>query len=254
MNLLVVLLEWLRRPETWQGSGSIPVRLAEHIGYSTLALLIAVALALPLGIWLGHIDRGRVLVLTIANSVRALPTLGLITLVVVLIGVGLLPPLIALVILAAPPILVNAFEGMRGVDPAVRDAARGIGLDPRRMALGVELPIALPTILLGLRVGAIQVVSTATVASFVGLGGLGRYIFDGLGQRDLGQVIGGSVLVALLAIATEGGFLLLSRYLVPAGVRAARSPGRRRGRRRPSPDDVSTRAIATTTAEGTTHS
>ena len=248
MNLFELVTTWFADPAQWSGARGIPVRIGEHLLYSALALGIAALLTVPLGVWLGHLGRGRAFVLTTANAVRSLPTLGLITLVVVLIGIGLVPPLIALVILAGPPMLVNAFQGMRSVPPSVRDAAKGIGLSPSRIMLGVELPIAVPVILLGVRLAAIQVVSTATVAAFVGLGGLGRYIFDGLGQRDLGQVIGGSILVALLAIATEFGLLLISRWLTPAGLRAPWASPTFPLRRRtdPAADAPDTRAISTT--------
>lgn len=218
MNPFDLVSAWFQNPQNWTGPGSIPVRVAEHLQYSLLALVIAGLIAIPLGMMLGHLNRGEILVLTVANSIRALPTLGLLTLIVILAGIGLLPPLIALVVLAVPPMLVNTFEGIRAVDRYVVDAARGVGLRGPGVLLKVETPVALPLILLGIRLSAIQVVSAATIAAFVGLGGLGRFIFDGLGRRDLGQVIGGSVLAAVLAIGTEVFFILLSAALVSPGV------------------------------------
>jgi osmoprotectant transport system permease protein len=218
MNVIELVTDWLALPTTWSGSDSIPTRVAEHLLYSALAMLIAAAVALPLGTLLGHLHRGQTIVLTIANTIRALPTLGLLTLVVILSGIGFLPPLIALVVLAIPPMLVNAFEGVRNVDPAVVDAARGVGLRGPATLLKVEIPVALPIILLGVRLAAIQVISAATIAAYVGLGGLGRFIFDGLGRRDFGQVAGGSIVAAILAIATEIFFILLASAITSPGV------------------------------------
>jgi osmoprotectant transport system permease protein len=225
MNVIELVNAWFAEPTTWSGTESIPVRVAEHLLYSMLAMLIAAAIALPLGSVLGHLHRGQTLVLTIANTIRALPTLGLLTLVVILSGIGFLPPLIALVVLAIPPMLVNAFEGVRSVDPTVVDAARGMGLRGRSTLLSVEVPVALPIILLGVRLAAIQVVSAATIAAYVGLGGLGRFIFDGLGRRDFGQVAGGSIVAAALAIATEVFFVLLAATVTSQGVSRRRRPG-----------------------------
>ncbi|PQZ93052.1 ABC transporter permease [Arthrobacter sp. MYb227] len=211
--------EWFAKDSTWNGAESIWARIGEHLFYSVIAMLIAALIAIPLGAVLGHLRRGEIVVLTIANSIRALPTLGLLTLMVILTGIGLLPPLIALIILAIPPMLVNVFEGVRGVDPAIVDAARGVGLTGTATLLRVELPVALPLILMGARLAAIQVVSAATIAAYVGLGGLGRFIFDGMGRRDFGQVAGGSLVVALLAIGTEALFLAVAWALTSPGVR-----------------------------------
>ncbi|OIH85104.1 ABC transporter permease [Arthrobacter sp. UCD-GKA] len=222
MNVFELMDTWLSLPSSWSGPESIPVRIGEHLFYCVIAMLIAGVIAVPLGAILGHLGRGEVVVLTIANSIRALPTLGLLTLMVILTGIGLLPPLIALIILAIPPMLINVFEGVRGVDPAVVDAARGVGLTPAATLVRVELPVALPLVLLGIRLAAIQVVSAATIAAYVGLGGLGRFIFDGLGRRDFGQVAGGSLVVAVVAIATEIVFVLGAWALTSPGVRQRR--------------------------------
>jgi osmoprotectant transport system permease protein len=223
MNILDLVTTWFQDPANWSGPTGIPARVAEHLQYSLLAMVIAAVIAVPLGMVLGHLNRGEILVLTVANSIRALPTLGLLTLVVILAGIGLLPPLLALVVLAVPPMLVNTFEGIRNVDRFVVDAARGIGLNGPRTLWKVETPVALPLILLGARLAAIQVISAATIAAYVGMGGLGRYIFDGLGRRDFSQVIGGSVLVALLAIGTELFFMLLATLAVSPGVSRKKS-------------------------------
>ncbi|GAA4207950.1 ABC transporter permease subunit [Microbispora amethystogenes] len=207
----------------WSGPDGIPARLLEHLGYSAAAFLVAALIAVPLGMLIGHTGRGALLVVVAANAARALPTLGLLVLVVLLAGVGtVLPVLVPLIVLAVPPILVNTYEGLRGVDADLRDAAYGMGLRGRQVLFRTLTPVALPLILLGLRLSAIQVVSTATVAAFVGLGGLGRFIIDGLATKAYSSVIGGAVLVAALALAVQFGFLLLDRVVVSPGVRQTR--------------------------------
>jgi len=209
---------WLVDPANWSGANGIPTRVGEHLWYTLLALVIAAVIALPLGLVLGHTHRGGVLVLSAANTIRALPTLGLLTLVVIVSGVGLLPPLVALVAIAVPSMLINTFEGIRGVDPLLVDGARGMGLSEIRVLFRVEAPVALPLILLGVRLAAIQVVSAATIAAYVGLGGLGRYIFDGLSLRQYAVVGGGATLAALLAIGTEALLVLLTGVALSPGV------------------------------------
>jgi osmoprotectant transport system permease protein len=217
------LSDFFGNPDNWSGPDGIPSRLIEHLGFSLAAFALSALIAIPLGLWIGHTGRGALLVVVSANAARALPTLGLLVLVVLLIGVGTIwPVLIPLVALAVPPILVNTYEGIRGVDPDLRDAAYGMGLRGRQVLFQVRVPVALPLILLGLRLAAIQVVATATVAAFVGLGGLGRFIIDGLATKDYPSVIGGAVLVAALALAVQFGFTLLNRVAVSPGVRQIR--------------------------------
>ncbi|MGO1181606.1 ABC transporter permease [Micrococcaceae sp. AOP34-BR2-30] len=218
MTIFDLVIEWLSRDSTWAGSESIPNRVWEHLWLSGLAVLVAAAIALPIGLYLGHAKKGEILVLTTVNSIRALPTLGLLTLVVIISGIGLLPPLIALVILAIPPILVNAFEGVRAVDHSIVDAAKGLGMKSRAVLWTVEVPVAFPLIMLGIRLSLIQVVSAATIAAYVGMGGLGRFIFDGMGRREFGQVAGGSVVIALVAILLEGLLILATLMLTSRGV------------------------------------
>ncbi|RCG32315.1 ABC transporter permease [Sphaerisporangium album] len=213
------LVDFFGNRANWSGSGGIPIRLLEHVEFSLAALLLAMVIAIPLGLLIGHTRRGAVLVVVTANAARALPTLGLVVLIVLLAGVGTTwPVLLPLVALAIPPILVNTYEGIRGVDEDLRDAAYGMGLRGRQVLLRVLVPVALPLILLGLRIAAIQVVATATVAAYVGLGGLGRYIIDGLATKDFPSTIGGAVLVAALALVVQLAFSLLQRVLVSPGV------------------------------------
>jgi osmoprotectant transport system permease protein len=213
------LIDFFGNSDNWSGPDGIPIRLLEHLEFSALSLLLATLIALPLGLWIGHTGKGALLAILSANVARALPTLGLLVLIVLLMGVGtIVPVLIPLVALAVPPILVNTYEGIRGVDPDLRDAAYGMGLRGGQVLGRVLVPTALPLIMLGLRVAAIQVVSTATVAAYVGLGGLGRFVVDGLATRDYPRTFGGAVLVALLALVVQLGFGLVQRVLVSPGV------------------------------------
>ncbi len=234
------LLGYLSNPANWSGTQGIPVRLVEHLGYTALTLLVAVVIAVPLGAWIGHTGRGGFLVVGMANGLRALPTLGLLVLIVGATGLGLLGPITALVILAVPPILAGTYAGVRNVDPAVVDAARGMGMRGREVLLGVELPNALPLIIGGIRSSVLQVISTATIAAYVALGGLGRYIIDGLAVRDFPQMIAGSLLVALLAIVVDLLLAGLQKLLVSPGLRVA--PASRRLRLVPTKTPDAARA------------
>ncbi|MFF3439983.1 ABC transporter permease [Streptosporangium sp. NPDC002721] len=213
------LIDFFGDQASWSGPDGIPNRLLEHLEFAGLSLFLAMLIALPLGLLIGHTGRGATLVILTANAARALPTLGLLVLIVLFMGVGtILPVLIPLVALAVPPILVNTYEGIRGVDPDLRDAAYGMGLKGGQVLGRVLVPVALPLILLGLRLAAIQVVATATVAAYVGLGGLGRFIIDGLATKNFPSTIGGAVLVALLALLVQLGFTLVQRVTVSPGV------------------------------------
>jgi osmoprotectant transport system permease protein len=211
--------DWVNQRSNWSGQGSIPQQLIAHLGYSGLPLLIAALIAIPAGVAIGHTGRGATVVINIANAWRAIPTLGLLVLLVVLLGFSALTWLLPLVVLAIPPILVNSYEGVAGVDPGVRDAARGMGMTTWQQVTRVEMPIALPLILVGLRTSAVFVVATATIAAYIGLGGLGRFIIDGLASDQYGPVAGGALLVVMLAVLVLVLFAVLSRLLVPAGLR-----------------------------------
>jgi osmoprotectant transport system permease protein len=210
---------WLFTSGSWSGSAGILARLAEHIEYTVLAMAIAIAIALPLGVWLGHRGRGGLVVIGLANLARALPTLGLLILVYVLSGAANWAWLVPLVALATPPIMVNAYEGVLGVDADLKDAAAGMGMTPHQVLFKVEIPVALPLILLGLRTAAITVVSTTTIAAYISLGGLGRFIIDGLADNNYPIVVGGALIVVVLALLVQFAFTGLARLLVPAGLR-----------------------------------
>jgi osmoprotectant transport system permease protein len=212
--------DWVRSPANWHGGDGIPLRVVQHLGYTGLSLLVAAVIALPLGVVIGHYGRGGYLVVNLANAWRAIPTLGLLILMVILIGFSVFAWLIPLVVLAIPAILVNAYEGVAGVDPDLKDAARGMGMTDWQVLWKVEIPVALPLIMLGLRTGAIFVVATATIAAEIGLGGLGRYIIDGLATDNYGEVAGGALLVVILALLVQVVFAGLRFLVVPAPLRA----------------------------------
>ncbi|MEU1571594.1 ABC transporter permease [Streptomyces collinus] len=219
MNVLNFVNAFFSDSAHWHGYDGIPQRLLEHIQYSVLALALAAAIGLPVGLLTGHTGRGGNALAFIATAARALPSFGLLVLIVIVMGFGLLPVMIPLVILAVPPILVTTYEAVRTVDPSPVDAARGMGMHESRILFQVELPVALPLILSGLRSAAIQIVSTATIAAYVSLGGLGRYIVDGLYQRNYEKVVGGATLVAVLALVTLAVFWAVGRLAVSPGVR-----------------------------------
>ncbi|CAL9619969.1 Choline transport system permease protein OpuBB [Streptomyces sp. enrichment culture] len=219
MNVLNFVHAFFGDGAHWHGYDGIPQRLLEHVRYTLLALALATAIGLPVGLLTGHTGRGGNALAFVANAARALPSFGLLVLAVLLIGFGLLPVMVPLVVLAVPPVLVTTYEAIRSVDPSPVDAARGMGMRESRILLRVELPVALPLILSGLRSAAVQIVSTATIAAYVSLGGLGRYIVDGLYQRDYEKVVGGATLVAVLALLTLAVFWAAGRLAVSPGVR-----------------------------------
>ncbi len=224
--ILTDLVAWFADPENWSGPDGVPARLAEHLQYTALALLLACLVAIPLGALVGHTGRGAFLVVGTTNALRALPTLGVVIMVVLLTGIGLGPVLFALVVLAVPPVMAGTYAGIRAVDPMVVDAARGVGMREREVLLQVEFPNALPLILGGIRSATLQLVSTATIAAFVAFGGLGRYIIDGLSVRDFAEVLAGAMLVAALAIVLDLALAGVERLVVSDGIRAPRGRAR----------------------------
>jgi osmoprotectant transport system permease protein len=214
------VIDFFSDPASWQGAEGIPTRLLQHVEYSAIAVIIGLVIALPLGLYIGHTGKGTTVVAGLANSLRALPTIGLLIFFVVLIsphvhGKGdaayLIPSEIVLVLLAIPPILSNTYAGVQNVDPAARDAAAGMGMTGRQVLLRVELPCALPLIMSGLRSAALQVIATATIAAYVSLGGFGRMVFDGQAQQLYPKMVAGALLVALLAMATDLVLALVQR-------------------------------------------
>jgi osmoprotectant transport system permease protein len=206
---------WLTSSEQWSGPDGIPARLLEHIWYSALGVVVAALIALPAGLLIGHTGRGSLAANTMSNFWRALPTLGVVILVFRIEPLSIWPVLVALVVIAIPPIMLNTEVGIRAIDPTIRDAARGMGMTGWQALWRVEVPLAMPLILAGLRSATGQVIATATIAAYVGLGGLGRFLIDGYSVRDIGEISGGAVVVAVLALVVEGGFALLQRALGP---------------------------------------
>lgn len=226
MTLVGSAIAWLLDPEHWRGTDGIPARVGEHALLSGGALAIAVALALPAGLWLGHTGRGGGLIVNVANVGRALPSLAILALSLPLafsvgLGLGFWPTLITLVPLGVPLVLTTTYAALRAVDPDVVDVARGLGMDGRDVLRRVELPLALPVIIGGVRNAAVTIVATATLGALVASGGLGRYVVDGLARQETDRLVAGGLLVSLLAIATELLFELLARLIVPTGVQAA---------------------------------
>jgi osmoprotectant transport system permease protein len=215
-----VNFSYLTDPEHWQfgESGGFPQLIISHLGYSALALIIGVLIALPVGLYIGHTGRGSFLAINAGNAGRSLPTLGLLMLMVTLLGLGLLPVLIALTVLVVPPILTSTYAGMRAVDHSVVDAAKGMGMRPLQVLFRVEFPMALPVIMGGFRSAALQVVATATVAASVGLGGLGRLLIDGLAVNDYSRVLAGAIVVAVLAVVLDLVLALVQRSVVSPGL------------------------------------
>ncbi|MFF0491671.1 ABC transporter permease [Nocardia sp. NPDC003482] len=204
MNLFLDAWHYLSTAANWGGPAGITRRLLEHLWYSFLAVAMSAVIALPIGALVGHTRRGGGVIVGFANAMRALPTLGVLTFVVLGLGLGLLPPLLALVTVGVPPLLAGAYAGIANVDPDVVDASRAMGMTERRVLLRVEVPNALPVLLSGLRGATLQVVATATIAAYVNLGGLGRYIFDGISLYKYDRVLVGALLVAALALVLDG--------------------------------------------------
>jgi osmoprotectant transport system permease protein len=225
VNAWEAALVWLNDPLNWTNPDGILARTAEHLEISALAVLLALVVAWPIGVWLGHLGRGGTAVIALANLTRAIPTVALLTVFpLTFIGFGYPPIVLALALFALPPLLANAYLGVREVDPDVTDAARGMGLSGTQTMWRVELPLAVPYLAAGFRTAAVQVVANATLAAFVNGGGLGMIISRGFGLQDNGQVIAGGLLVIVLCLALDGALALTERALTP---RNLRRPGHR---------------------------
>lgn len=217
MSLIIAALVWLTTPGHWIGNAGIFARILQHLMIYGLALLIAVIIALPLGLIIGHTRKGTGLIAAMTGAARSIPTLGLLTLFGLWLGIGLGAPLLALVVLAIPSLLAGTYSGVQAIDPAIPLAARAIGMNRAQVLLGVELPLALSTIIGGIRAASIQIIATATLAAYTSDVGLGRYLFIGLKTRDYPQMLGAALLVTLLALIVE---LALSRIQKSSSIRA----------------------------------
>lgn len=217
-------IQWLSDAANWAGSQGIPVRIGEHLWYSAIVLVISAVIAIPIGLYVGHTGRGHVVIVSLSGLLRALPTLGVMTLFALMAAstLSLAPAVWALVLLAIPPMLTGTYAGIAAVEPAIVDSARSMGMTEWQVLFRVEVPNALKVMLGGVRSAVLQVVATVAVVAYVGLGGLGRYIIDGLSVQDYGQVLGGAVVIALLAIVIDGLLALLLRALVSPGLKEVR--------------------------------
>lgn len=218
MNVLNQTWAWLTTASNWHGSDGIPIRFLQHFEYSVEAVLIGALIAFPLGLLTGHTKRGGLLVTALANVARALPTLGIVVLLVVLIGVKFRAVMIPLVALTIPPILLNTYEGVRNVDPQLTDAARGMGLRPWQVLWRAEVPAAAPLILTGFQFAAVNAVANTAIAAYSSFGGLGRFVIDGLATTTYGEMAGGAVLIVIAAILNLAFFAVLRRLLISPGL------------------------------------
>jgi osmoprotectant transport system permease protein len=225
MELLGAIGRWFADPAHWQGPAGIPTRIAEHVLLSALALAIAAAMGLTIGTWIGHTGRGARLAVNLANLGRALPTLAVMAIVLPItaaldpdLGFKVYPAVVGLVVLAIPPLLVNAYVGISGVDREIVEAGRGTGMRGRDVLWQVELPLAVPVIFAGIRSAASQIVATATLAAIFGGPGLGRYLVEGYAQLDYPMMWAGVILVAVVFAITEIVLATVQRLLTSQGV------------------------------------
>jgi osmoprotectant transport system permease protein len=230
MSILTQVIQWFTDPAHWQGADGIPTRLVEHVQLSAESVALGALIALPIGIGLGHFGVFGNLAIGVSNIGRAVPSFAILVLAFQAFGLGNTPILIALTALAVPPMVTNSYVALREVDPDVKDAARGMGYRRPAQLVRVELPLAVPLIMAGIRTSAVQVVATAALAALIAGGGFGRYIIDGLAQQDYAKEFAGALLVAALALVTEVSLWALEQALVPRGIRLLRAPVAARAR------------------------
>jgi osmoprotectant transport system permease protein len=224
MNFLQEALSFIFTAANWGGPAGIGARILEHLQYTVIAVVFSALIAIPLGMLIGHTGRGTFLVVTGVNALRALPTLGVLLLGVLLWGLGLIPPTVALMLLGIPPLLAGTYSGIANVDRAVVDAARSMGMTERRILLRVETPNAMPLILGGLRTATLQIVATATVAAYASLGGLGRYLIDGIKVRQFYIALVGALMVTALALILDAALAFAVWLSMPGTGRIRRMP------------------------------
>lgn len=236
MDLFIDALGWIFSAERLEGGNTLPDRIVEHLGFTAISVLIAAVIAIPSGYLIGHTGRGKEIAVAISGAARALPSFGLILLLVLMVGVVRvsLAAVIAFVLLAIPSILAGAYTGIQAIDRQTVDAARAVGMTEWQILYKVEIPLGLPLLIGGLRSAALQVVATVTLAAYVGLGGLGYDIIQGLNLRSFDQMLGSAIVLIVLALLLDGLFGLLQNYVVPRGVTAGKladlrsAPTRRR--------------------------
>jgi osmoprotectant transport system permease protein len=218
--------QWIFQAGNWTGDTGIFTLLLQHIAYSGVALVISGVIGLPIGCYTGYTGRGEATLISIANALRSLPSLGLLVLLVIMLSsvfssdlAFYLPSVIVLVVLGSPAVILGTHAGISTIDSSVKDAARGMGLNGRQYLLGVAIPCAMPLVLAGLRSASLQIVSTATIVAYVSLGGLGRLIIDGLSVGDYSKMFAGALLVAVLAVLIDFCYLILEKIFVSPGIR-----------------------------------
>ena len=224
MNFLSQALPYIFDASNWSGKAGLGARILEHLQYTAAAVVVSVLIAVPIGLIIGHTRRGVFVIVTGVNALRALPTLGVLLLGVLLLGLGLVPPTIALMLLGIPPLLAGTYAGIANVDHSVVDAARSMGMTETQILTRVEVPNALPLILGGLRTATLQVVATATIAAYASLGGLGRYLIDGIKVRQFHIALVGALLVTILALLLDG-ILAAAVWASAPGAGRLRIPG-----------------------------
>lgn len=214
MNLFGDVVSWLTTAANWHGPNGVWTRLGEHVYLSAASLAIVCVVVLPIAMWFGHIGRGEALVLNVANVGRAVPTFALLSVFsLTALGFGTRSVVLALVLFGIPPVMTSTFTGVRGVDPDVVEAARGTGMTGWQVLTRVELPLAMPLVMSGIRLAAVQIVATLTIASLVAGPGLGRLISQGIGTQDDAELVSGAILVLVLALLVEGILAWLERRL-----------------------------------------
>jgi osmoprotectant transport system permease protein len=231
------IIDFFLNPANWAGQTGIPNRLFEHVVISGVAIAVATLIGLPLGLYIGHTGRGANLAINLANIGRAVPSYAILVMVLPVtlalapvlgyapaLGLNPLPILISMTLLAIPPILVNAYAGLRSVDRELIEAARGMGMRERQILRSTELPLASPVIIGGFRTATLSVIATATIGAILAGGGLGRFIFDGLNQGLAGRasIYAGAILVTVLAVAVDLVLALVQRRLTPVSLRKPR--------------------------------
>jgi osmoprotectant transport system permease protein len=222
VNGLLEGLQWLVDPANWSGVDGIPARVWEHVQLSAIALVIATLIAVPIGLWIGHTRRGQFWTVQFANVGRSIPSLAVLSIMFLIavkefpsLAFGFLPTIVALTLLGIPVILINTYVGIQQVDPDTVEAARGMGMSGRQVLVELEVPMATPLIMTGLRLAAVQIVATAGLAALIAGGGLGRYIVDGFALRENDRIVAGAILVAVLSLLTDLAFSLLTRITSP---------------------------------------
>lgn len=230
MNIFLQAWQWFTAPEQWTGNYALPKLLGEHLALTAISVLIAAVIAVPLGWLIGHTGRGREIAVAVAGAARAIPAFGLMILLVLLLGVLRIPEaaITTFVLLAIPSLLAGAYTGLEAIDRRVLDAAKAMGMTGWQVFWKVEVPLGLPLLVGGIRSALLQVIATVTIAAYVNLGGLGWPIIQGIPLQKFDQVLGGAILVALLALLVDLLLAAAQHAAVPAGLRGSRSATRRR--------------------------